>query len=422
MQKNANMPSVRFKDFTGAWESRKFSDLVKTRRGLTYSTSDVAESGIRVLRSSNINEDEFELRSDDVFVRKSSVNIPCVRENDILITSANGSSRLVGKHALISDIPENTTVHGGFMLLGTAKQPFFINASMSSQWYKKFIDISVSGGNGAIGNLNKTELDSQHIFVASQEEQQKIGAFFHRLDALIALHRRKLEKLRTIKKAFLEKMFPKDGAHVPEVRFAGFAEDWESLKFDKTFDVTVPSNTFSRAKLNYERGEVKSVHYGDILIKYGASIDVNADEIPYINDCLLIQYKENLLHEGDIIFADTAEDETAGKAAEIVNLRGYSVVAGLHTIVCRPLEKKARYYLGYYLNSNSFRHQLIPLLQGIKVLSISRSNLLKTEIMYPVSSDEQAKIGAFFHRLDALIALHRRKLEKLRTIKKAFLE
>ncbi len=263
---------------------------------------------------------------------------------------------------------------------------------------------------------------NQAIAVPTINEQRKIGQFFHHLDNLITLHQHKYEKLCTIKKAFLEKMFPKDGAHVPEVRFAGFAEDWESLKFDKTFDVTVPSNTFSRAKLNYERGEVKSVHYGDILIKYGASIDVNADEIPYINDGLLIQYKENLLHEGDIIFADTAEDETAGKAAEIVNLRGYSVVAGLHTIVCRPLEKKARYYLGYYLNSNSFRHQLIPLLQGIKVLSISRSNLLKTEIMYPVSSDEQAKIGAFFHRLDALIALHRRKLEKLRTIKKAFLE
>lgn len=163
---------------------------METRRGLTYKPSDIREKGVRVLRSSNIDEDRFVLKDDDVYVDKNAVNIECVKENDILITAANGSSRLVGKHAIISKIPLYSTVHGGFMLLGTAKEPYFINASMSSFWYKKFIDLFVAGGNGAIGNLNKNDLDNQYILIPSKSEQKKIGDFFHLLDNLITLHQR----------------------------------------------------------------------------------------------------------------------------------------------------------------------------------------------------------------------------------------
>ena len=164
---------------------------METRRGLTYKPSDIRENGVRVLRSSNIDEDRFVLKDDDVYVDKNAVNIDYVKENDILITAANGSSRLVGKHAIISKIPTHSTVHGGFMLLGTAKEPYFINASMSSFWYKKFVDLFVAGGNGAIGNLNKNDLDNQYILIPSKSEQKKIGDFFRSLDTLITLHQRK---------------------------------------------------------------------------------------------------------------------------------------------------------------------------------------------------------------------------------------
>ena len=193
--------------FTLAWEQRKFSEIVETRRGLTYKPSDVRDTGIRVLRSSNIDEDRFTLKPDDVFVEVGAVNIDYIKETDILITAANGSSRLVGKHAIISDIPNNSAVHGGFMLVGTTKEPYFINASMSSSWYKKFVELFVAGGNGAIGNLNKNDLDNQDVFVPTEPEQQKIGALFKHLDALITLHQRELEMLQNIKKSCLEKMF-----------------------------------------------------------------------------------------------------------------------------------------------------------------------------------------------------------------------
>ena len=176
---------------TSSWEQRKFSDVVATRRGLTYKPSDIRKNGVRVLRSSNIAEDSFVLSDEDVFVVREAVNIDCVRANDILITAANGSSRLVGKHTIISGIPEESAVHGGFMLLGTTKEPHFVNASMGSSWYRRFIELFVAGGNGAIGNLNKNDLDNQDIAIPSEKEQKKIGSFFRQLDNLITLHQRK---------------------------------------------------------------------------------------------------------------------------------------------------------------------------------------------------------------------------------------
>ena len=177
--------------YTSSWEQRKFSDVVATRRGLTYKPSDIRKNGVRVLRSSNIAEDSFVLSDEDVFVVREAVNIDCVRANDILITAGNGSSRLVGKHTIISGIPEESAVHGGFMLLGTTKEPHFVNASMGSSWYRRFIELFVAGGNGAIGNLNKNDLDNQDIAIPSEKEQKKIGSFFRQLDNLITLHQRK---------------------------------------------------------------------------------------------------------------------------------------------------------------------------------------------------------------------------------------
>ena len=181
------------------WEQRKVIDIAETRRGLTYKPNDICEDGIRVLRSSNINEDTFVKGEDDVFVDRKAINIPFVQNGDILITSANGSSRLVGKHAIIRKITDNSAVHGGFMLLATAKNPQFLNAAMGASWYIKFINLFVAGGNGAIGNLNKNDLDEQTILVPYENEQELIGRFFENLDHLITLHQ--LEPFQLIFKA-----------------------------------------------------------------------------------------------------------------------------------------------------------------------------------------------------------------------------
>ena len=190
MAKNSMKPQIRFKGFTDAWEQRKFESLAETRRGLTYNPSNISPHGIRVLRSSNINEDTFVLSDDDVFVCPDAVKIECAKPNDILITAANGSTRLVGKHAIIVGIRENEAVHGGFMLVASSSMPFFLNAAMSAPWYLKFINLFVAGGNGAIGNLNKNDLDNQLLFVPKNAEQEQIGEFFRNFDNLITLHQR----------------------------------------------------------------------------------------------------------------------------------------------------------------------------------------------------------------------------------------
>ena len=210
--------------------------------------------------------------------------------------------------------------------------------------------------------------------------------------------------------------------NIPEVRFAGFTDAWEQRKFDEVFDCTIPNNTLSRAELNYESGSVRNIHYGDILIKYGSVVDVQNDEIPFATGKSSDDFKGALLQDGDIIIADTAEDETTGKACEIGNSQGLDVVSGLHTMVCRPRNKMALGYLGYYLNSDAYHHQLLPLMQGIKVLSLSRTNVQKTMVCYPKSKTEQQLIADCFRNLDNLITLHQRKYERLKNVKKSMLE
>ena len=175
------------------------------------------------------------------------------------------------------------------------------------------------------------------------------------------------------------------------------------------FDCTVPNNTLSRAELSYDEGTVLNVHYGDVLIKYGSVLDVQKDDIPRIPHRCREDFNGALLQDGDVIIADTAEDETTGKACEIGNLQGSAIVSGLHTMVCRPRNRMALGYLGYYLNSNAYHYQLLPLMQGIKVLSLSRSNIQKTSVSYPIAVKEQQLIAYYFSQLDNLITLHQRK-------------
>ena len=257
-----------------------------------------------------------------------------------------------------------------------------------------------------VPSLSKTAINDIDVLAPKHGEQQTIGQFFAAIDHLITLHQREC------------------------ISFTGRADrliltankkrttsSWEQRKFDEVFDCTVPNNTLSRAELSYDEGTVLNVHYGDVLIKYGSVLDVQKDDIPRIPHRCREDFNGALLQDGDVIIADTAEDETTGKACEIGNLQGSAIVSGLHTMVCRPRNRMALGYLGYYLNSNAYHHQLLPLMQGIKVLSLSRSNIQKTSVSYPIAVKEQQLIAYYFSQLDNLITLHQRKpfLMKWRT-------
>lgn len=157
--------------------------------------------------------------------------------------------------------------------------------------------------------------------------------------------------------------------------------------------LSLQNNTLSRANLSDESGIAKNVHYGDVLIKFGEVLDVRKEKLPMITDeNVLSKYKASFLQNGDVIVADTAEDSTVGKCSEIAGLNDEVVLSGLHTIPYRPIEKFASGYLGYYLNSGAYHNQLIPLMQGIKVTSISKSAMQDTDIDYPKSQEEQGKM------------------------------
>jgi|LSQX01.1.fsa_nt_gb type I restriction enzyme S subunit len=210
--------------------------------------------------------------------------------------------------------------------------------------------------------------------------------------------------------------------NIPQIRFNNFDENWEVKEFKEIFS-NLPNNTLSRAELNYQTGLFKNVHYGDVLIKFGELLDVKNDRIPFIsNDAMGNKFKLSKLQNGDIIIADTAEDESVGRCTELINAENENVVSGLHTIPVRPIQHFASKYLGYYLNSSSYHDQLLQLMQGIKVLSISKSALKSTVLVYPQEKLEQSKIGTYFQNLDKLITLQQQKHDKLVTLKKAMLD
>ena len=203
--KGQTKPALRFAGFEDDWKEVKLGEVAELKRGLTYKPTSVVENGIRVLRSSNIDGDVFKKQEDDVFVEDSSVTIPYVQFGDILITAANGSSKLVGKHAIIED--SEKMVHGGFMLLARSKQYKFLNALLSSEWYSRFINVSVAGGNGAIGNLSKSNLEKEIVLCPTIPEQEAIGSFFQDLDKAIAKLEEKVNQLKESKQTLLRKMF-----------------------------------------------------------------------------------------------------------------------------------------------------------------------------------------------------------------------
>ncbi|HZK61770.1 MAG TPA: restriction endonuclease subunit S [Anaerovoracaceae bacterium] len=208
----------------------------------------------------------------------------------------------------------------------------------------------------------------------------------------------------------------------PEIRFKGFTDEWNEQKYSETF-TNIPNNTLSRAELNYNIGLAKNVHYGDVLIKFGELLDVEKNEIPFItDDDLANKFRPSKLQNGDVVIADAAEDETVGKCTELVNVGEEIVVSGLHTIPIRPTLFFASGFLGYFMNSSAYHNQLLRLMQGTKVSSISKTALQDTAIVYPIDKEEQSQIGKFFKQLNQHITLHQRKYDKLITIKKAMLE
>ena len=390
MTEQAKVPAIRFAGFTDPWEQRKLGELFDYEQPQPY-----------IVRGTEY-DDSFPtpvLTAGQSFVlgytnEKQGIKMASPEHPVIIFDDFTTSSHFVdfpfkvksSAIKLLTLRDKNEDIHFAYQVLQNIA---YTPVSHERHWISKFATFAT-------------------LMPECKSEMQAIGHFMSNLDGLITLHQRKYDKLVILKKSMLEKMFPKDGESVPEIRFAGFTDPWEQRKFGDCFEF-LKSNTLSRAGLNGENGTARNVHYGDILIKFGDCLDGERSDLPFItDDTVLPKFAGSILREGDVIFADTAEDEAAGKCVELRKLPKEPTISGLHTIPARPRFFFGTGYLGHYLNSDAYHRQLLPLMQGIKVISVSKAALQDTQVRFPGLS-EQAAIGAALSEIDNLITLHQRK-------------
>ena len=259
-------------------------------------------------------------------------------------------------------------------------------------------------------NLKYPQIETIKTCIPALDEQEKLAEFLMALDQRIEKQRTLVEHLKKYKRGVSEQLFEQIKSKSAQHAFSSVF-------------VLLQNNTFSRELLTNDKTEIQNIHYGDVLIKYGSCVNIDMEDVPYIkSDAPADKFApESYLMSGDIVIADTAEDYTVGKAAEIINPSNKKILSGLHTIPCRPVMSFAPMFMGYYLNSSSFRSQIMPLIQGTKVSSIGKAQLMKTTLYIP-PIDEQKRIADLLYAIDTKINLLSETADKMIQLKSAMLQ
>ena len=236
------------------------------------------------------------------------------------------------------------------------------------------------------------------ISMPSVAEQKKIGAFFKELDHLITLHQRKLERLKNVKKSMLDKMFPKDGEVVPEIRFKGFTDAWEQRKLG---DVgTTYTGLSGKAKEDFGHGNGKFITYMNVFSNSVASSEMT--EPVEIDD------RQNKVISGDVLFTTSSETPEEVGMSSVWLEKSENTYLNSFCFGYRPSIVFEPYYLAYMFRSSSMRKKITFLAQGISRYNISKNKMMNIEIFVPTMSEQQ-RVGEYFRKLDHLITLHQRK-------------
>lgn len=402
--KQVKYPQLRFKGFTDLWEERKLGDLATSfEYGLNASAKEF--DGIhKYIRITDIDDssrkfDHESLTSPDIDL--SSADNYKLQYGDILFARTGAS---VGKTYIYSD-SDGLVYYAGFLIRARIKSGvdsnFIFQHTLTSS-YENFIRVT-SQRSGQPG-VNAKEYSIFEISVPSYEEQQRIGSFFKQLDNTIALHQRKLDLLKEQKKGYLQKMFPKNGAKVPELRFAGFADDWEERKFGELYKKVNEKNDLSFGK--------------DRVISVANMYFKDTDNIRS-DDAYMKTY--NIFRTGDIAFeGNRSKHFSYGRFVE--NTIGDGIVSHVFDVF-RPIQQFDLNYWKYAIHNERV---MGPILMTATTSSTMMTNLvakdfLKRAILVP-SYSEQKLVGSFFKQLDDTIALHQHKLDLLKEQKKGFLQ
>lgn len=248
----------------------------------------------------------------------------------------------------------------------------------------------------------------------SRKERVPIAAILTTQDKVIELKEKLLAEKQRQKKYLMQVLL------TGKKRLPGFSGQWEIKGFNQVFTFGA-TNTFSRECMCEDSTGVKNIHYGDILVRYGEVLKLSEQEIPSLLSDIGAKIT-TFVDDGDVVIADTAEDLTAGKVVEVQETHGKKVAAGLHTMLCKPIKGCfAPGWLGYYMNSETYHKQLVPYIAGVKVMSISKGNIVKTHILVP-PIEEQTAIVKVFSTTDHEIDLLQRDIEQEKQKKKALMQ
>ena len=390
------VPDIRFRGFTYAWERRKLDETVSFYSGLTYSPSDICDAGgTLVLRSSNVQSGELAF-VDNVYVNDSVASSEQVRKNDLIVVVRNGSRALLGKHAIIrDDMPK--TVIGAFMTGIRSDEQEFMNALMSSRAFESEINKNLGA---TINQITGGMFAEMTFSMPDESEQHAIGSLFFKLDSLVTLHQRKLNKLHHIKKALLEKMFPTPTNTIPEIRFRGFTYAWERHRVG---DFLTESRVIGNTGLDAKKLTVKLWGKGVVeKNNFGGS-----EHTQYFTR-----------RKGQFIYS-TLDFLNSAFGVIPEKLDNYESTADLPAFDSDGMNP---YFMFFIAIQKSFYLKYGSIADGSrKAKRIHADTFLNMPITVPTIA-EQNLIVEYLQRIDRLVTLYQHQLNKLQAIKKALLE
>ena len=403
MTENRKTPKLRFKGFTDAWEQRKLGDVADIVGGSTPSTaiSEYWDGDIDWYAPAEITDQIF-VNSSQKKITKEGLNNSSAKMlpvGTVLFTSRAG----IGKTAILT---KEGCTNQGFQSIIPHKDELDSYFIFSLTDELKQYGETVGAGSTFVEVSGKQMANMTISIPATMGEQRQIGTYFCNLDNLITLHQRKLDRLKNIKKSMLDKMFPKDGEVVPEIRFKGFTDAWEQRKV---------------GELLIERNEQSPMSIEYPLMAFIANEGVAPKGERYDRSSLVTD-AENKLYKrtefGDFIYSsNNLETGSIG-----LNKYGKACISPVYSIF-QPTGIADSDFLGRRLVRKDFINAMVKWRQGVIYgqWTIHESDFLKIEISVP-SVKEQRKIGAYLDELDNLITLHQRKLDKLKNIKKSMLD
>lgn len=404
MAENAKKPAIRFAGFTDAWEQRKLGELVHFSKGTGYSKADLKEFGIPLILYGRLyTKYQTVITEVDTFADAKPVSV--YSQGGEVIVPASGET--AEDISIASVVEKSGVLLGGDLNIITPPDGIdsaFLAISISNG--KPHDDMAKMAQGKSVVHLHNADLEKINLLYPDHTEQIKISGYFKQLDNLITLHQRKYDKLQNVKKSMLEKMFPKSGSDVPEIRFAGFTDTWEQRK------LTDFANFY--AGLTYTPSDVRAS--GTLVLR---SSNVSNGEIVDADNVYVDSAAANSesVQQGDIIVVvRNGSRALIGKHAQIKRFMPDTVIGAFMT----GIRSDCPEFTNALLNTPHFDEE-VAMNMGATINQITGYMFSKMEFAIPTTA-EQKKIGTFFENLDNLITLHQRELEKLKNLKKACLE